>query len=501
MGSPPLLYLAPDGLHCYRQHERTTEHAGHFAPEPAGQEAFARWLGGFTAGTSFTLLVDLPDERFKIETLPHVRGPDRKRLRERRQAQIFPDTPFVAHQYLDREQSGRRDERILFAALSRPSAIVPWLDAIERNRHRLKRLVPAPFVAATVTRHLPAAPGPVLLGLLTPAGLRVSCFEGQRLLFSRLRPGSSHARPPTSQWKDEAREAHRHLLSQRLVTHSTSCTCYLLAPPMDDAASAPDTSPTQGDLHFVPQAILPLAPGTPQPSPDGEGCLPFLLHLLNSHPRLPQATPADALLSNQLSQIGLALKAAAVGILFLCWALAIVPMQEIQDLEQRRAAAKTRGDAVEHALAALVAASPAPPHPLPQLQATLDALRRRSTASTGPEPALRQLAVALSPIADIALRRIDWSANGGGADPAKDAAALGQRLILHFALPYEGARERVVHAQRILTALHNIPGARLHTQQVPVEMMATRALSPAVLKAEAQAPQLVVHLELPAATP
>ena len=132
------------------------------------------------------LLADLPDERFRIETLPHVRGSDRKHLRERRQAQIFPDTPYVAHQYLDREQSGRQDDRVLFVALNRPSAIAPWLAIIERNGHRLKRLVPAPFLATAITSGLPATSKPILLALRTLAGLRVSCIDKDKLLFSPI---------------------------------------------------------------------------------------------------------------------------------------------------------------------------------------------------------------------------------------------------------------------------------------------------------------------------
>ena len=497
MGRPPILYLAPDGLHCHLQHKRAAGHDGHFAPDATGLEAFSHWLSGFRAGTPFILLVDLPDERFRIETLPHVRGPDRKRLRERRQAQIFPDTPFVAHQYLDREPAGRRDERILFVALNDPSAIAPWLDAIAHNRHRLKRLVPAPFVAAAVTHYLPVPPGPALLAMQTPAGLRISCLESHRLLFSRLLPEYSHAQARISQWKDEAREAHRYLLSQRLVTHGTPCTCYLLAPSSGDASPALESSQSQGDLQFIQQDLLQLSPDITPPSPDGEGGLLVLLHLLKRHPRLPQATPADALLSNQLHRIGLTLQASAVAILILCGTLAVMHVQEIQDLQQRCAAAKTRGNTTEQALTALMASIPAPPYPLAQLQATLDALRQHRSARAGPEPALRQVAIALNPIHDIALRRVDWSANSN-TDVEKEPATLGQSLTLHFTLPYDRARERVIHAQRVLTALHTIPGVHLHTKHLPIEMMATRTLSPAILEAETQTPQLVVHVNLPA---
>lgn len=500
MARPPLLYLAPDGLHCYRLRRRTTEHVGQFAPDAIGQEAFSQWLEESAVNTAFTLLVDLPDERFRIETLPHVRGPDRRRLRERRQAQLFPDTPYVAHQYLAPEPSGRREERVLFAALNRPSAIDPWLTILERHGHRLKRLIPMPFLAATAIPHLPATPGTFLLALQTPAGLRISCFDGRKLLLSRLHPVPSHLTPPLSEWMAEAREAHRHLLNQRLVAHDTQCTCYLLAPPQDDMSPALESAIPHGDLHFILKDPAHLLPGTSQSASRAEGCLPMLLQLLHRHSRLVQATPARFLLTHQLHQIGLALQATAVVILLACAALAIANMREIQSLEQRSTAAKARGDAAEQALTTLAASSPTPPHPLEQLQITLETLQHLDTASSGPEPALRQLAAALSPIPDFVLRRIDWSTNGN-ADPTKGASASGQTLTLDFALPPEGTRERTGHARRILTALGTIPHAHLHTEHVPVEMMTNQPLSPAVLEKNAQAAGLVIRLEFPAPKP
>ncbi|MBS0353481.1 MAG: hypothetical protein JSR83_06215 [Proteobacteria bacterium] len=501
MGRPPLLYLAPDGLHCYRLRRRTIEHIGQFAPDTVGQEAFSQWLEESRANTAFTLLVDLPDERFRIETLPHVRGPDRRRLRERRQAQIFPDTPYVAHQYLDSRPSGRREERVLFAALNRPPTIDPWLAIIERHGHRLRRLIPMPFLAATVIPHLPAAPGTFLLALRTPAGLRVSCFDGCRLLLSRLHPLPSHLTPQLSEWMAEAQEAHRHLLSQRLVAHDTQCPCYLLTPPQDNMSPAPELSIPHGDLHFILKDPAHLLPGTSSSASRAEGCLPMLLPLLQRHSRLPQATPGRFLLTHQLHQIGRALQATAAVILLACAAFAIANMREIQPLEQRSSTAKARGDAAEQALTTLVATSPTHPHSLAQLQITLETLQHLDTASSGPEPALRQLAVALNPIPDVVIRRIDWSANSSNAGATKETPTSRETLTLHFALPREGTRERTDHTQRILTALSTIPYAHLHTEQVPVEMMANRPLSPAVLEKNAQAADLVIRLEFPVTKP
>ena len=134
-------------------------------------------------------------------------------------------------------------------------------------------------------------------------------------------------------------------------------------------------------------------------------------------------------------------------------------MREIQALEQGSTRSKARGDATEHDLAALQAATPAPRHPLAQLQTALDALRHLNSTSSGPEPALHQLARALEPIPHLTLGRIDWSASSSPS-PAKETSTPAQTLTLHFSLPREGSRERVSQAQHILAALGAIPGAQ-----------------------------------------
>ncbi|WP_374482677.1 hypothetical protein [Zoogloea sp.] len=180
--------------------------------------------------------------------------------------------------------------------------------------------------------------------------------------------------------------------------------------------------------------------------------------------------------------------------------LTVSNVMETQTLEQRGAAATARGDAIERALAALPAASPSPAHPLPRLQATLDMLQRLEAETASPEPALHQLADTLAPLPDAALKRIEWTANGT-TGPENAAPSRTQGLDLHFALPDGLARERGNHAQRLLAALSSIPGIKLHTEHLPVEMTGSHSLSPAILDAEGSTSALRVHLEIPAVQP
>ena len=138
------------------------------------------------AGTRLSLLVDLPDEAHHLETLPFIRGRDRRPMLARRQEHLFGDTPFRSYLSLGRERSGRRDERILFAALTRPATIQPWLQRIVQSPCILAEVVSTSFLSQALAAPLHSGATPFLLVHTTPAGLRVSCFENSQLRFSRL---------------------------------------------------------------------------------------------------------------------------------------------------------------------------------------------------------------------------------------------------------------------------------------------------------------------------
>ena len=88
-----------------------------FDSDSAGRENFKRYLSEFD-NTPMTILVDLLGEEFRQETIPHVFGSDRKALIERKQSRLFRDASYLYTQNQEREADGRRDDRLLFMALT-----------------------------------------------------------------------------------------------------------------------------------------------------------------------------------------------------------------------------------------------------------------------------------------------------------------------------------------------------------------------------------------------
>lgn len=498
MGHTPLLYLALDGLHAYRQDKstHTTEHGEHFAPEPAGQQAFARWLEGLAPRRSFTILIDLPDERFRIEQVPHVRGPDRRHLRERRQDQLFPDTPFVTHQYLDRDRSGRQDERIVFMALTRPALIRPWLDAIDAAGHAVKRLLPISTLSTALAPRGPSSSGPSLIALHTPAGLRVSCIDGTRLLFSRLSPA-----PPTGHAMSAAAEillTHQHLLSQRTLTQDSPCTSFIIGNAID--AQAPVAPPDASGLTIMHVDIGQLAHQNGTCIPSGKHDSLGLLLSLAAKPlvrRLPHCGPASAFRTHYLHKTGNAILGFGFACMCACLAWSFVEFREAEQVRIRTQQSVVGQQRIASELALRQAALQKQPSPPASAQALVDHLSTLQPTA-GPALALHALANALAPLPAVDIQRIDWT-SAPSTRPSTPTNGNIEALIVEFLLPdgAERLHDRASLSSRIASALRTMTGAQVTVERLPAELDPSLTVRATDLHAPREAPVLGIRIQLP----
>ena len=156
------------------------------------------------AGSKFTVLADLVDEDFRIETIPYVAGMARRQLLARKYDQAYRNTPYRASVSLGREESNarapesaRRDERVLLMALTSPQALNPWLDVMDETRAQVRGIYPLPVVTGWINQYLGAgsakkaegAPGQsALVVTLNHAGLRQIFIDEGRPRFARLAP-------------------------------------------------------------------------------------------------------------------------------------------------------------------------------------------------------------------------------------------------------------------------------------------------------------------------
>ena len=159
-----------------------------FAVSGAGAEEFQRHLATLASAPTH-VFTDLAEEDFRLDTIPHVGAGDRDAIFARRLTQIYRHTPYRHAVLQGREAEGRRDDRVLYTAVTNPEVLRPWLDAIERLKVPLQGIHSSAVFSAALLEELDLEFTHTLLVTITPGdALRQTYFRSGEFKFSRLTP-------------------------------------------------------------------------------------------------------------------------------------------------------------------------------------------------------------------------------------------------------------------------------------------------------------------------
>lgn len=185
-----LLFFPGHRIIAYEWDRGRFRHIHAFEPDDAGRAAFRAWLEQ-APRTPVQLLLDVIEEEFHVDHVPHVIGRDRVELYRRTAQKHFRNTEFRYITAQDRQESGRRDDRVLVAGLTNPELLKVWLTIIDTVRVPLKGIHSLPLLGERLLPHLGAARTrrALVVSQQIPSTLRQSYYEGGRLRFSRLVPG------------------------------------------------------------------------------------------------------------------------------------------------------------------------------------------------------------------------------------------------------------------------------------------------------------------------
>ena len=177
-------------LSAYRLHAQVMEGGRiamqlDFTDSAEGRESFASFLQAAKHPTY--LLTDLIEEDFRHETVPHLIGSSRTALLQRKFDQFYRGTPFHQATLLQRQKTGRRDDDMLFSALTNPALINPWLNIMLEQQTPLAGIYSVPQISAPLVEDHPSN-HLLLISWEKTAGLRQTYFSKHRLLISRLTP-------------------------------------------------------------------------------------------------------------------------------------------------------------------------------------------------------------------------------------------------------------------------------------------------------------------------
>lgn len=426
MATRRILFLDGTRLSAYRWTPGHVHPEAEFAHDEGGHEAFGDYLRSH-AGSLFYLLADVAEEGFQIEALPYVTGRDRSAILKRKLGQYYYGTPLSAAFSLGRLKAGRRDERMLFAGLTRPQLFEPWLAVLAATEVALAGVYTLPLIAAGLLPELGDAQSRFLLITLTDGGLRQTFFDEGQFRFSRLTPMATGSIDEIAVTCGvEAAKMYQYLAGQRLVARGTPLPVKVLAHPAQTNAFRNRCHDSDA-LRFDYADLLAVAGkrGLKQTFADSRADALFVHLLIRNTPR-EQFVGEAARHFYRIWQTRAALVAAGVVVCAGCLLFAAERFADTLKRSEETAQLQTAKDNDERRYQDALRALPPVPLTTDNLRALTGRYEELLKRSPGIEPALLRLSAALKDHAYVELERLDWSiANRADDAPSAKGAGVG----------------------------------------------------------------------------
>tara|TARA_R110002072_G_scaffold301164_3_gene480360 strand:- start:155421 stop:156998 length:1578 start_codon:yes stop_codon:yes gene_type:complete len=139
--------------------------------------------------TPFFIVVDCIEEDFRHDTIAHVGGSDRRELMRRKLKFQFRNTPYRVGSVIGREKSGRRDDNVLFSALTKPEMLDPWTEALLQRQVPVKGInTPAYLMQQFAKQRKLNHEHLILVNIESVTGIRQTYLKNGKVMFSRLSP-------------------------------------------------------------------------------------------------------------------------------------------------------------------------------------------------------------------------------------------------------------------------------------------------------------------------
>jgi hypothetical protein len=420
MSQKILYFLSTENFHAHVWKNGLLSEPYYFANSADGLEKFSVFLQSHREPAY--LLIDLIEEDFRQETVPHLTGASHQALVQRKFDQYYRSTAFRLSRLQKRQEDGRRDDELLFSALTNPARISAWLDLLLLQQTPIVGIYSLPHASIPLIKDIDSD-HLLLLSWEKDAGLRQSYFLNKRLRFSRLTPISNNASFADVITAETAR-TQQYLQSLSLTPQGQLLDVHILCHASDRARLDAKLSSN----HKLQYAYVDLQQlGKHLKAHDvysDSDATPLFLHLLATQPpRASYATSSHThyyrLWQAQRGLFGLA--AASVFICLLWSALVFMQGYGIQDETEE----------VKSQLSAVMRETQKTSQPVPNglhinngstisasdMKSAVTLLRKLQSTSATPEQILKGLAATLDKFTRIQTKNIGWQMNPGNNLP------------------------------------------------------------------------------------
>lgn len=474
------LYLNAQQTTAFRWRAGVLSEDGAFAAGDSGR--FVEYLEA-NPKCIFTILANVADEGFQVETIPLLRGADRRAVIARKLGQQFFNAILTASSSLGHEQSRRKNERVLLAALTGNETFSPWLQALASTEAALTGIYSLPLLQPLLVRRLAITDERCLLLTVQDQSIRQSYLEKGELQFSRLSVlQDDSAGSMARAFASEARKLQQYLISQRLIGRQQPITAYLLV-----HASAREAvrsiCVTQDTLSFVILDIEQCAQRcrVRTPPPDTRCELLFLQLLATDRPRTQFAS--DSLRhAYHLRRVRSLLHGVAASVLLTCLLYAGNDWYQAKQLDDEVEAVNRETFLAQQRYDAILRTFPPIPTTSENLRLLINRYLELEKGSRSPDLLWREISQALQGEPSVEVDGIDWrmtSPTPGEAVPgelqhSELPSSEGELAIVRGTLRVganSSNRRQVLAAfNRLLAALQRNPSLTVEVLQQPFDI-------------------------------
>lgn len=166
-----------------------------------------------------SVVIDVLEEEITLTTIPHVSARERKFLIDRALTRLHRGSDFSTANIVGRENSRRRDDRLLVSGMTSSRPLLKWLDVFNKHNIQIKGVYSLPLISGNVLKVLKIKKGLTLLvSRQSQNFIRQSIFKDGKLIYSRNIPSSQNLN--IKMFSTDLQKTKKYLENQKLVSAS-----------------------------------------------------------------------------------------------------------------------------------------------------------------------------------------------------------------------------------------------------------------------------------------
>lgn len=218
-----VIYISSAGLIWYQRYRQRLDELMHCNDVSTAAAQLRTHIANYGV-KPVTVLLDVLEESYVLESIPHLNSRDREALLERKKNQLFPKARFNYCAVRGRDKTGRRDDQVFFSAITDEHVIQPWLKLLFDLQIPLSTIQSLPILSEKLVKDLAGGDHKLLIDITENhlgVALRQSFFKNNILALSRFRQlKTSHASEFVATVKEEVDRSRRFVSRQFNLTPS-----------------------------------------------------------------------------------------------------------------------------------------------------------------------------------------------------------------------------------------------------------------------------------------